>query len=258
MERLELPRAAMAPERPELSLVFPAFDEEANVGPLLDTALALAPKLASDFEIILVDDGSRDATGSLAAERSLRDPRIRVVRHAANRGYGAALRSGLREARGELVFVSDADLQFDLSELGRLLAHARDFDIVAGYRSPRRDPFGRLLIAIAWGLVVRALFGLDVRDIGCAFKVFRRHVIESMPIASIGAFVNTEILVRARAAGHRIHQIPVAHRPRRHGRQTGASPRVLLRAVVELARLHRELRAIASTTAPAAGLSPEE
>ncbi|CAG0999844.1 partial heptose III glucuronosyltransferase, partial [Gammaproteobacteria bacterium] len=198
MERLELPRAAMAPERPELSLVFPAFDEEANVGPLLDTALALAPKLASDFEIILVDDGSRDATGSLAAERSLRDPRIRVVRHAANRGYGAALRSGLREARGELVFVSDADLQFDLSELGRLLAHARDFDIVAGYRSPRRDPFGRLLIAIAWGLVVRALFGLDVRDIGCAFKVFRRHVIESMPISSIGAFVNTEILVRAR------------------------------------------------------------
>lgn len=239
----------MAIAGPELSLVFPAFDEEANVGPLLDAALALAPRLASDFEIILVDDGSRDATAVLAAERSRRDARVRVVRHAVNRGYGAALRSGLREARGELVFVSDADLQFDLSELEHLLTHARSFDIVAGYRSPRRDPFGRVLIAAAWGLLVRALFDLRVRDIGCAFKVFRRHVVEAMPIASIGAFVNTEILVRARAAGYRIHQMPVTHRPRRHGRQTGARPRVLVRAVLELARLYRELRAIPAATA---------
>lgn len=234
----------MANGSPALSLVFPAFDEEANVGPLLDAALDLAPRLAADFEIILVDDGSRDATALLAAERSRRDPRVRVVRHAVNRGYGAALRSGLREARGELVFVSDADLQFDLAELEHLLAHTRSFDIVAGHRSPRRDPVGRRLIAGAWGLLVRALFGLRVRDIGCAFKVFRRPVIEAMPIASIGAFVNTEILVRAQAAGFRIHQMPVTHRPRRHGRQTGASPRVLLRAVVELARLYGELRAI--------------
>ena len=239
----------MAPAGPALSLVFPAFDEEANVGPLLDAALTLAPRLARDFEIILVDDGSRDATGALAAERSRRDPRVRVVRHAVNRGYGAALRSGLREARGDLVFVSDADLQFELGELEHLLAHARDFDIVAGYRSPRRDPFGRVVIAWAWGVLVRALFGLRVRDIGCAFKVFRRHVIEAMPIASIGAFVNTEILVRAQAAGYRIHQMPVSHRPRRHGRQTGASPRVLVRAALELARLYRELRAIPGAAA---------
>ena len=228
---------------PELSLVFPAFDEEANVGPLLDAALALAPCLTSAFEIILVDDGSRDGTARAVEERSRRDPRVRLVRHAVNRGYGAALRSGLREARGALVFFSDADLQFDLSELAGLMAHARSFDIVAGYRAPRRDPLGRSLIAAVWALVVRVLFDLRVRDVDCAFKLFRRHVIEAMPIASLGAFVNTEILVRAQAAGYRIHQVPVSHHPRRFGRQSGARPRVLLRAVMELARLYRELRA---------------
>jgi glycosyltransferase involved in cell wall biosynthesis len=222
--------------------VFPAFDEERNIGTLLDSALLLGPQLAADFEIIVVDDGSRDRTAQVVAARRSRSRQIRMVRHPANRGYGAALRSGLREARGELVFFTDADLQFDLGELTRLLEHAQRFDIVAGHRSPRRDPWGRRLIALTWGVLVRSIFGLRVRDIDCAFKVFRRHVIEAMPIASMGAFVNTEILVRARAAGYRIHQVPVSHRPRRHGRQSGARPRVILRAVIELLSLYRELR----------------
>jgi len=228
--------------RPELSLVFPVFDEERNIGALLDEALVLAPRLARDFEIVVVDDGSRDASAAIVEERSRRDERIRLLRHAANRGYGAALRAGLREARGELVFFSDADLQFDLDELKTLLTHARDFDVVAGYRHPRRDPWPRRLIAALWGLLARALFDLRVRDIDCAFKVFRRHVLEAIPIASVGAFVNTEILVRARQANFRIHQVPVSHRRRRFGRQTGARPRVILRALVELFTLYRELR----------------
>jgi glycosyltransferase involved in cell wall biosynthesis len=228
--------------RPELSLVFPVFDEEENIGRLLDEVRALAPRLASDFEIVVVDDGSRDGSAAVVDRLCEQDPRIRMLRHSDNRGYGAALRAGLREARGELVFFSDADLQFDLDELATLLSHAREFDVVAGFRTPRRDPWGRRVLAWGWGWLVNRLFGLGVRDIDCAFKVFRRPVIEAIPIASVGAFINTEILVRARKAGFRIHQVPVSHRRRRHGRQSGAQPRVILRALVELASLTRELR----------------
>lgn len=238
--------------RPQLSLVFPVFDEEPNIGPLLDRALALTPALAASFEIVVVDDGSRDGSLAVIEQRRRAEPRIRLVRHAANQGYGAALRAGLREAAGELVFFSDADLQFDLEQLATLLAHTDEFDVVAGYREPRRDPWPRLAMAVSWGALVRGLFGLRVRDIDCAFKVFHRRVLEAIPIASVGACVNTEILVRARQAGFRIHQVPVNHRRRRAGRQTGARPRVILRALVELVALYAELRRpVAAPAAPA-------
>ena len=227
---------------PQLSLVFPVFDEVENLDPLIENALAIAARLALSFEIVLVDDGSRDGSGELIDALCARDPRIHSLRHESNKGYGAALRSGLRFARGELVFFSDADLQFDLSELEKLIEHTERFDIVAGYRSPRRDPWPRSLIAFGWGMLARVLFGLRVNDIDCAFKVFRRGVLEAMPIASLGAFVNTEILARAQAAGYHIYQVPVSHRRRRHGQQSGASPRVILRAMRELFALFRELR----------------
>jgi len=230
---------------PDLSLVFPAFNEAANLPTLLESATKIGDQLCVDFEIIIVDDGSRDESAAVLDRWQARDPRLRCVQHATNRGYGAALRAGLREARGERVFFSDADLQFDLREIAHLLAQAdaQDVDIVAGYRAPRRDPWIRRLIARVWGGLVRALFDLPVRDIDCAFKVFRRQVLDAIPIESVGAFVNTEILVRARAAGFRIRQIPVSHQPRRSGRQSGAHPRVILRALVELAQLYGTLGA---------------
>jgi glycosyltransferase involved in cell wall biosynthesis len=228
--------------RPELSLVYPVFDEADNIGLLLDESLRLAPKFSSDFEILVVDDGSRDGSAGIIEEWRRADPRIRVLQHASNRGYGAALHSGLREARGKLVFFCDADLQFDLEELSTLLERAREFDIVAGYRLHRRDPWPRRAIGWSWSALVRALFDLRVRDINCAFKVFHRHVIDAIPIESAGAFINTEILVRADRARFRIRQVPVSHRRRRHGRQSGGNPRVLLRALVELATLYGELR----------------
>lgn len=239
---------------PELSLVFPVWNEQENVGPLLDSALALGRRLGRQFEIVVVDDGSRDRSRLVIERRRAAHPEIRLVAHPSNRGYGAALRSGLQLARGDLVFFSDADLQFELSELESLLAHADRADVVAGYRSPRRDPFGRRVLAFGWGTLVRALFDLPVRDIDCAFKVFRRPVLDAIPIASIGAFVNTEILVRARSAGFRIRQVPVSHRPRRRGRQSGARPRVIARALFELAILYRELK----TPKAAPGVLPAE
>ncbi|MEB2345235.1 MAG: glycosyltransferase family 2 protein [Deltaproteobacteria bacterium] len=231
-----------APGAPRLSLVFPVFDEERNLGPLLASALALAPRLATPFEVIVVDDGSRDRSAAVVEAWRRRDPRVRLLRHPANAGYGAALRSGLRAARGEWVFFTDADLQFDLAELGRLLAHTSRADLVIGYRAPRQDPWHRRAIARAWGLLVRALFGLRVRDIDCAFKVLHRPVLDALPFASLGAFVSTELLVRATRAGFRIVEVPVSHHPRRAGRAKGATPRVILRALLELAALHGELR----------------
>lgn len=235
-------RVSASAQIAELSLVFPVFDEAENLGELVETALQIASRLTRSFEIVLVDDGSRDGSGELIDAFCAANPRIRSVRHASNKGYGAALRAGLREARGEHVFFSDADLQFDLAEIEKLLAHAGDFDIVAGFRSPRRDPWPRSALAFGWGVLVRALFALRVRDIDCAFKLFHRRVIEAVPIASIGAFVNTEILVRASRTGFRIHQVPVSHRRRRRGVQSGAHPRVIARALRDLFVLARELR----------------
>ena len=230
-------------DTPQLSLVFPAFNEAENLPTLLESATKIGDQLGVVFEIVIVDDGSLDESAAVLERWIARDPRIRSVHHATNLGYGAALRAGLREARGDLVFFSDADLQFDLREIALLLAHAHEHDveIVAGYRAPRRDPWIRRVIARAWGLLVRALFDLPIRDIDCAFKIFRREVLQAIPIESVGAFVNTEILVRARAAGFRIRQIPVTHHPRRSGRQTGANPRVIVRALGELMKLYGAL-----------------
>jgi len=244
----------IAPNEPRLSLVFPAFNEAENLPTLLESAIKTGDKLRVDFEIVIVDDGSQDRSAAVLDAWSRRDPRIRSVHHPTNLGYGAALRAGLREARGKLVFFSDADLQFDLGEIAHLLEHTGDVEIVAGYRAPRRDPWLRRVIAHAWGSLVRLLFDLPVRDIDCAFKVFRREVLDAIPIESIGAFVNTEILARARAAGFRIKQIPVSHHPRRSGTQSGAHPRVILRALIELSALYNDLHprhAQRSTGSPA-------
>jgi glycosyltransferase involved in cell wall biosynthesis len=223
--------------RPSISLVLPAHDEAENIGPLLEQARNILPRIAKEHEIIVVDDGSRDSTARIVT----RFAGARLLRHERNRGYGAALRTGIRAARMEWVVFTDADLQFDLEDLAGLLAASEDVDIVAGYRAPRRDALHRRLLAWGWGRLVRAVHGLDVRDVDCAFKLFRRAVFEAIPIESVGAFINTEILLRASAAGFRIRQIPVRHYPRRAGTSSGARPRVILRALRELVALRRRL-----------------
>lgn len=227
-----------------LSFVLPAFDEAENIEEAVTRCVAVAERLGLRFEVIVVDDGSRDATRTLADAMASRDRRVRTVHHPRNRGYGAALRSGLLAARMERVFFTDADLQFDVDELGGLLEHAEHYEIVAGYRSPRRDPVGRRLLGWGWSRLVGLLFAVEVRDVDCAFKVFDRHVFDRIAIQSIGALVNTEILVRARAEGFRIHEVPVSHLPRAAGVQSGANPRVVFKALRELATLYGDLRAV--------------
>lgn len=223
--------------RPSVSLVVPAHDEAPNIGAFLQQARQVLPRVTKEHEIIVVDDGSRDETVGIV--RAF--PGVRLLRHERNRGYGAALRSGLREARLGWIFFTDADLQFDLADLDLLIEASAEADIVAGYRSPRQDRWMRHLLGWGWGRLVRRLFGLRVRDVDCAFKLFRREVLDAIPIDSVGAFINTEVLVRAAALGFRLREVPVRHFPRRAGRASGARPRVILRAFRELVALRRRL-----------------
>ena len=227
-----------------LSVVVPAFNEAQNIQNTVRGLLEILPELVGEFEVIVVDDGSRDSTRRLAEESARQDARVRTLHHPHNRGYGAALKSGILASRMEYIFFTDADGQFDLEDLGGLLRHAGGHDIIAGYREQRSDPWPRRVNGVAWGLLVDGLFDLGVKDVDCAFKVFHRRVFDRIPIHSVGAFVNTEILVRARAEGFSIDQVPVRHFPRRYGRQSGADLQVVAKAFSELWRLYGDLKTV--------------
>jgi glycosyltransferase involved in cell wall biosynthesis len=173
---------------------------------------------------------------------SERYPQVRPIHHAKNKGYGAALRTGLYAARNELIFFSDSDMQFDLNEIDRLLEYIEDHDIVAGYRAKRADPFGRRMNAWGWNMLVRMVLGVNVRDIDCAFKLFRRDVFAKIQLASVGAMINTELLARAAQQHMRIKEVPVSHYPRNAGQQTGANLRVIARAFRELVAMQGRLK----------------
>jgi len=227
-----------------ISIVLPAFNEAENIGASIDHAVSVLERAGIEFEVIVVDDGSSDSTRTIVDGRAAADRRVRCIHHPRNRGYGAALRTGILAGTKELIFFTDADLQFDLAEIVKLLRYADDFDIIAGYRAQRSDPLPRLANAWAWGRLIDMMFDLQVRDIDCAFKVFHRRVFEAIPITSVGAFINSEILIRARAAGFRLKQLPVGHYPRTAGAPSGANPRVIAKAFVELGRLYGELRGL--------------
>jgi glycosyltransferase involved in cell wall biosynthesis len=225
-----------------LSLVMPAYNEEANVKAAIRACATAGEKFAEDYEVIVVDDGSRDHTAERVREEAQGNPRVRLISLPQNRGFGGALKTGLKAADKPLVFYTDSDLQFDLQEIASLLDRIDDCDIVVGYRVNRQDHFVRKLNAWAWGRLQWVLFGLNVRDIDCGFKLFRREVLQSMPMRSDGAFISTEILLRARAAGHRIREVPVRHYPRKAGAPTGANLAVIRKAFRELRDLRKELR----------------
>jgi glycosyltransferase involved in cell wall biosynthesis len=234
----------MEPNRSHtLSIVLPAFNEEDNIKESVARATTVAERLCADHEVIVVDDGSRDATAAVVRELAAGDPRVRLVPHGVNRGYGEALRSGFLAARKELVFFTDADNQFDLDELEAFLPWIDRVDVVSGYRINRQDPFMRRLNAKAWNLLVRVLFHVPVRDIDCAFKLFRREVLEDLHIESVGAMVNTELMVKVGRSGKAVVELGVTHYPRTAGEARGAHPKVIAKALIELTRMYRKLRA---------------
>jgi glycosyltransferase involved in cell wall biosynthesis len=230
------------PAAGSLSVVFPAFNEEANIKRTVESARKVLPKLATEWEIIVVDDGSRDATRAISDDLAFCHAEVRAIHHPSNRGYGAALKSGILAARHDLIFFTDSDGQFDLQELEQLIRFSDDYDIVMGYRAKRRDPLHRLINAWGWNLLVRLVLGLKVRDIDCAFKLFQRSVFDRIQIRSVGAMVNTEILAQATSFGMRMREIEVTHYPRHFGNPSGAKLRVIVKAFRELLRLWQQLR----------------
>lgn len=218
-----------------LSYFFPAHNEEANLEGLVEEALEVLPTLADTFEIIAVNDGSRDKTGEIADRLAAAHPDVvRVVHHTVNRGYGGALRSGFEASRYELLAFTDGDRQFRIADLGRLttrLAQADHPEVVVGYRIKRADPFIRIVYARSYKLANRLLFGLRVTDVDCACKLFRREALEGIRVESSGAFFSAELLNRIRQAGKPIAEVGVPHYARTAGSPTGAKPSVIWRAV---------------------------
>jgi glycosyltransferase involved in cell wall biosynthesis len=232
---------------PALSYFFPAHNEEANLEGLVAEALAVLPTLADRFEIIAVDDGSRDATPQLADQLAAAHAEVRVVHHELNRGYGAALRSGFAAASYPLICFTDGDRQFKVEDLGRLverMSAADGPDVVVGYRLKRADPLIRLLYARGYRLALRIFYGLAVRDPDCACKLFQREALEGIRLESRGAFLTAELLIKLKQRGRRLVETGVPHYPRTAGSATGAKPSVVLRAVRDfwLLRLRLWLR----------------
>lgn len=228
---------------PSISLVLPAYNEADNIEPLIAEAMPALEANAEDYEIIVVDDGSKDDTAAVTRRVMETNPRVRLVQHPKNQGFGAAVFSGFTHAVKDWIFYTDADRQFVLSELAKFVPLMDQADLIAGYRAPRRDPPLRVLYGKGWSLLCTLLFGYTVRDVDCGFKLFRREIIERLAsqIQSRGATFSIEWLVRAKRAGYRFVELPVTHRPRVAGSQTGANLKVIGRAFCELVRFRLQL-----------------
>ena len=231
------------PRKPlSLTIFFPCYNEEANVERVTRSAVEVARQVADDWEVIIVNDGSRDRTEEIADALAAEIPQVRAVHNHPNLGYGGALQRGFREATKEWIFYTDGDGQFDLGELPRLLPLLETHDVVSCYRLDRKDSLLRKLNALAWTTLVNLLFRINLRDIDGAFKVYPKPFIDSIELHSTGALIDTEMLAKARNMGLAIAQLGVHHYPRLAGEQSGANIRVILRAFKELFKLHRRIK----------------
>ncbi|HPM24918.1 MAG TPA: glycosyltransferase family 2 protein [Phycisphaerae bacterium] len=225
-----------------LTIMYPCYNEEANVERVTRAAVETARAIADDWEVVIVNDGSRDRTGEIADRLAAELPNVRAVHNRPNRGYGGALARGFREARKDWIFYTDGDGQFDFNEISKLLPLLATHDIVSCYRLDRKDSFMRKLNAFAWSTLVNLLFHIGLRDIDCAFKIYPRTFIERIEMRSTGALIDTEMLAKARNLGYSIAQLGVHHYPRTAGAQTGANLKVIARAFKELFKLYRQIK----------------
>lgn len=252
-ENVSPSRPVSAPLLPGISVALPCHNEEGNLQRVVDNFRAALAGLAADYEIIVVDDGSRDGTGALADRLADADSHVRVIHHEVNRGYGGAVISGLTAGAMPYVLLCDGDGQFDASQTAILAAKVPEYDVVVGRRVHRADPFMRRLNGRVWTGLVRLLFGVSITDIDCGFKLFKRQFLQDLNLRARGAMISTEVMVKVAARGARICEVDVAHLPRLAGEQSGANLKVIMRAFRELFDLYGELRRGEAGTTSAGG-----
>lgn len=228
----------------ELSVFFPAYNEEGNIENTVKKALKILPKIAKEYEVIVVDDGSKDKTGEIADRLAKEVKEIKVVHHRSNRGYGEALKSGYYNAKYGWIACTDADGQFDFSEITKLLEKTKSCEVIVGYRMDRQDSLLRKFNGWGWTMLVNFLLDLDVRDVDCSFKLVKKDVIKKIPRleSTRGGMISPELLAKAGKAGFKICEVGVHHYPRGAGEQTGANFRVIVRSFVDLFKLWRKLK----------------
>jgi glycosyltransferase involved in cell wall biosynthesis len=225
-----------------ISVVLPAYNEVENIEHTIDSSALYLAGRSIDYEIIVVNDGSTDGTDRLVEELARQNPRIRLINHPQNLGYGSALRSGFERASLDYIFLMDSDGQFDISDLDRFLPHINEFNAIIGYREKRADSIVRSLNAWMYHIFIHIVFDLKAKDMDCAFKLFPRDIYRAIrPIQSNGALFSAEFLLKFHMHGFSILEIPVRHFPRQFGTQTGASLRVIFKMFKECWRLKREL-----------------
>lgn len=228
---------------PELTIFFPAFNEAGNIEEAIKQALSIAPKVARKFEVLVINDGSTDATRQIAKRMEQKYRHVRLVNQR-NRGYGGALKRGFKEAKYEWIFYTDSDLQFDISELQNLVALTKNFPLVLGYRVNRAEGLRRHILAKALKIWNRVLlnFPQDIEDVDCAFKLINRQVLaKTEPLISEGAMISSELLLKSHQAGFEYSQVGVSHFQRRLGNPTGSNLVVVYKAIVETFRLRLSL-----------------
>ncbi|MCA1561959.1 MAG: glycosyltransferase family 2 protein [Acidobacteria bacterium] len=224
-----------APRNPGLSVFFPAYNDSGTIASLVITALKSARQLTDDFEIIIVNDGSVDATAEIADELARAYPEVRVVHHERNRGYGGALRSGFAAATRELVFYTDGDAQYDPSEMRALWDGLTEgVDLVNGYKISRSDPLHRIVIGRVYHHTVSLLFGLHVRDVDCDFRLMRRAIFDRIALEKDSGVICLEMMKKVQDAGFRIAEVPVHHYHRAHGRSQFFNFRRLFKTGVDV------------------------
>lgn len=225
-----------------ISVFFPCFNEEKNILGVYDSATKVLHGLGMEYEIIFVNDGSIDGTKDLIEALVKTDPHVHAIHHSQNLGYGMSLQSGIRAAKKDLVFYSDGDGQFDLQELAQIIPLIEDYDIVSCYRRNRQEGLMRKFNAWAWSTLVCTIFPIKLKDVDCAFKLYRRAIFDNMELVSKSALIDTEILTRAVLKGCTIIQTGVTHYPRKYGTSTGSSLPVILRSFSEIVKYQRIIK----------------
>lgn len=225
-----------------LSVFFPTYNEEKNITSVVENAIEVLKKLKLDWEVLVINDGSKDHTAEEVEKLTAKYPHVRLINHPTNKGYGKALKTGFTEAKYPWVVFLDSDGQFDFSEVTKLLEKTDQADVILGYRLNRADPFARRIFTWGWKMLAMVVLGLNVRDYSCGFKLIKKQVFEDiLPINSEEKVTQIEILIKAKKKGYKFAEVGVHHYPRIHGVPTGAKLSVVLKSFVDMMRLWWEL-----------------